>query len=281
MKTYTIKTDDDLSLHARSFGKATKDLPLICLPGLTRNAADFDDLATVLANERQVISLDFRGRARSDRDPEWRRYIPPVYANDVCSMMDQLDIPTAVFCGTSLGGLVTMLLAEAHPARVAGAILNDIGPEIDPAGLTRIQAYTGKLPGVNSWDEACNQVRTIYGDSLPDLTDDDFERLARRTYLEENNGRIEFDYDPNIGRAIREVDMQLGDPWTLYDALHQIPLLILRGEHSDILSAETVARMLERNANATATTIRDRGHAPLLNESDSTAAIRAFLGESL
>lgn len=278
MQTYTITTDEGLSLYARSQGSDTDQLPMICLHGLTRNAADFDDIAAILASDRKVYALDFRGRSRSDYDTNWRNYIPPVYVQDVLAMMDQLNISRAVFCGTSLGGLVTMLLAQAAPDKVAAAILNDIGPVIEADGLARIQTYTGALPGASDWDDALQQLKTIYGATLQDLDDDDFMRLCRRTYREQPDGSLAFDYDQNVGRAIREVDMQLGDPWQLFAALHDIPTLVLRGELSDILGAATVAEMAAQHPNLVSATIANRGHVPLLNEPDSVAAIQQFLG---
>ncbi|MEL6869171.1 MAG: alpha/beta hydrolase [Pseudomonadota bacterium] len=278
MQTYTITTDEGLSLYARSQGSDTDQLPMICLHGLTRNAADFDDIAAILASDRKVYALDFRGRSRSDYDTNWRNYIPPVYVQDVLAMMDQLNISRAVFCGTSLGGLVTMLLAQATPDKVAAAILNDIGPVIEADGLARIQTYTGALPGASDWDDALQQLKTIYGATLQDLDDDDFMRLCRRTYREQPDGSLAFDYDQNVGRAIREVDMQLGDPWQLFAALHDIPTLVLRGELSDILGAATVAEMAAQHPNLVSATIANRGHVPLLNEPDSVAAIQQFLG---
>lgn len=250
---------------------------MICLHGLTRNAEDFADLAAQLSHSRKVYALDFRGRGRSNYDREWRNYVPPIYVRDVIDMMRALGLPKAVFCGTSLGGLVTMLLARQEPARVAAAILNDIGPVIETQGLHRIQEYTGTLTPVSSWDEACEQMRTIYGDSLPNISDTAWSRLVRRSYRETNTGQPILDFDPNIGRAIREVDMQLGDPWDLFDALRGIPTLVLRGELSDILSAATVDTMQQRHGELQRATILNRGHAPLLNELDSVAAIAAFL----
>lgn len=279
MQAHWITTDDGLRLHARTFGDQGTRLPLICLHGLTRNAADFDDLAGHLADRRQVVALDFRGRGRSDRDPDWQHYVPPVYVDDVLTTMSALDIERAVFCGTSLGGLVTMLLAGRARGRVAGAILNDVGPVIEAEGLARIQAYTGELPAVRDWDEALEQVRNIYGDGLPDLDDDALMQLCRRTYREGEAGGLEFDYDPNIGRAIRELDMQLGEPWALFDHLTDIPTLVLRGEHSDILSEATVDEMARRHPDLVRARIAHRGHVPLLNEPDSIAAIRRFLGD--
>ena len=267
---------DGLTLYAREFGPPT-GRPLLCLHGLTRNAADFDLLAAALGDAQRIVSIDFRGRARSDIDPDWRRYKPATYVADVLFQLDALGVSDAVYCGTSLGGLVTMLTAQHHPARVHAAILNDIGPVIEADGLARIQAYTGKLPPVATWDEAIVQMREIYGDGLPDLDDDGWRRLAERSCREDASGAPRLDFDPNIGRAIREVDMGLGDPWELFAALAEIPSLVLRGENSDILGRATVATMCERKPDLVAVEIPNRGHVPLLDEPTSVAAIRAFL----
>lgn len=277
MTAMKIKTSDGLNLYVRDWPCSGSQLPVICLHGLTRNASDFDDMAKVVSEQRRCIAIDFRGRARSDYDPAWHRYIPPVYANDVIEIMEALEVPRAVFCGTSLGGLVTMLIAQRDRSRVAAAILNDIGPVIEASGLARIQAYTGKLEQPNNWDEAREQVKAIYGDGLPGLSDAQFDELCHKTYRETDDGRLDFDYDPNIGRAIREADMKLGDPWELFEALRDIPTLVLRGEHSDILSEQTVDEMASRHDQLQRATIADRAHVPLLNEPDSLSAIGRFL----
>ena len=272
-----LTTRDGLGLHVQLHGASNDELPLICLHGLTRNADDFDDLAACLADEYPLIAIDFRGRARSDYDADFRNYVPRVYARDVLDVLNALHIERAVFCGTSLGGIVTMLVAEAQRSLVAGAILNDIGPIIEPDGLARIQSYTGKLEPPTDWDAARDQMKAVYGETLTDLTDSDFDRLCQRTYNECDNGELAFAYDPAIGTAIREVGMEIDDPWSLFLALKGIPTLVLRGEHSDILSDATVAEMARRHGGLVKQTIRHRGHVPLLDEDDSVKAIRAFL----
>ncbi|MEO0575656.1 MAG: alpha/beta hydrolase [Pseudomonadota bacterium] len=278
MQTYQITTADGLTLHARSVGSSTTAPPVVCLHGLTRNATDFDDLANVLAPSRIVFALDFRGRGRSDYDDDWTHYVPPVYVGDVIAMLDQLEISRAIFCGTSLGGLVTMLLARDAPERLVGAILNDIGPVIEPAGLERIQTYTGAMPSVATWDEALAQVKSVYAASVPGLSDAQWQQMVSRSFCANDAGQPVLAFDQNIGRAIRELDMQLGDPWSLFAALDAIPTLVLRGAMSDILSEATVDAMQARHPNLQRATIAQRGHAPLLNEPDSVAAIQNFIG---
>ena len=272
-----VPTADGLTLNIVCHGDAGGQTPMICLPGLTRNAKDFDDLAAVFSQKREIVAVDYRGRGESDYDPQWHQYIPPTYAIDVVAIMDHLDIEHAIFCGTSLGGLVTMLIAQQHSDRVQSVILNDIGPVIEQAGLTRIQRYTGKLPACKDWSDAVAQVRAVKENFQPELTHEHRELFAKRSFREGAEGVPVLDFDPNIGRAIREIDMQLGDPWALFDHLRERPVLVLRGEHSDILSADTVAQMSDRHEQLEHVDIPDRGHVPLLNEPVSVAAIQAFL----
>ncbi|MEM8981874.1 MAG: alpha/beta hydrolase [Pseudomonadota bacterium] len=279
-REHRVTNADGLSLYAREFGPA-HGAALVCLHGLTRNAADFDLLAAALGPEHRLIAIDFRGRARSDNDPDWRRYKPPTYVDDVRCQLDALNIDSAVFCGTSLGGLVSMLLAGREPARVRAVILNDIGPVIEADGLARIQQYTGRLPALTSWHDAVEQVRTVYGDGLSDLDDDAWRDLAQRSCRVDADGTPTLDFDPNIGRAIRDLDMGLGDPWTLFAHLVAIPTLVLRGENSDILGRETVSEMRRRKPDLISVEVPNRGHVPLLDEPVSVAAIRQFIEECL
>lgn len=268
---------DGLSLHYMSYGADSARAPILCLPGLTRNARDFEDLAPRLGADRRALAPDMRGRGRSEWDPDWRNYKPRIYVADVWRLLDELGIDRVVVIGTSLGGLMAMIMAAEHPERLAGAILNDIGPEVAPEGLARISEYTGRLPPVEGWEAAVAQSREIYGDALPGLSDAQWARLARRSYRENEDGTISPDMDPNIGRALREQGGTPGDTWALFDALRDIPTLVLRGELSDILSAETLARMQARKPDLQVATIPRRGHVPLLDEPESLAAIDAFL----
>ncbi|MEM6818688.1 MAG: alpha/beta hydrolase [Pseudomonadota bacterium] len=276
MREHRFAVESGLELYGREHG-ATDGPTIVALHGLTRNSEDFDSFAAYLPDGWRMLALDFRGRGQSDYDPNWQQYVPAMYVRDVREVLQQAEIDRAVFLGTSLGGLVTMLLASVTPELAAGAILNDIGCEIDPTGLARIQQYTGKLPPVASWDDARDQVKLVYGETLPGLDDDDFELLARRSFAEDANGVPVLRFDPNIGRAIRELDMELGDMWTRLDDMRDVPMLLLRGENSDILSREVAMRMQSQHPQLTLVEVLDRGHVPLLDESDSVAAIHAFL----
>ncbi len=268
---------DGLTLYYREYGAGGAATPVLCLPGLTRNSRDFERLAPVLARGRRVLAADLRGRGHSDRDPDWRRYQPPTYVGDTVALLDHAGIDRAVLIGTSLGGLVSMMLNARHPERVAGVVLNDIGPEIDPAGLARIQSYTGRLPGVASWDEAAEQTRLVYGDAWPGLGDEDWRMLARRGYRDLGRGVPELDMDPAIGRAIREAPLELGDPWVLFAALGDVPTVLLRGARSDILAAATAQKMQALKPDLTVVEVPHRGHVPLLDEEQCLAAIHELV----
>lgn len=268
---------DGLALHYRHYSRRGPGLPLICLHGITRNARDFEELGERLAPSRDVLAVDFRGRGESAHDPDWRNYQPATYVDDVLQLLEQAGIPRAIFLGTSLGGLVSMLLAATAPARVAGVILNDIGPEIAPAGLERIREYIGRLPPVASWDEAIAQTREIYAPAWPDLPDDAWPGLARRHYREDENGVPHIDMDPAVGEAARKLGATLEDPWQLFAALRPIPTLLVHGALSDILDDNIVARMQDAKPDMRYLRIANRGHVPLLDEIECMAVMNQFL----
>lgn len=270
-------SDDGLQLYYRDFGSANAGTPVICLPGLTRNSRDFEDLALRLAAHRRVLTPDFRGRGYSQADPEWSNYHPGSYVADVCTLLDSLGIDRVVIIGTSLGGLCAMMMAAMHPGRVAGIVLNDIGPEINPAGLARVQQYTGRVPEVANWDEAVAQSREIYGEWLPGLSDEDWKKMAWRAYRSDEHGVPRLDIDNNIGVAVRKVGAQKGDMWLLYEALAGVPTVLLWGTMSDILTRDIVEKMQQRKADLVVVPVPNRGHVPLLDEPECTAAVDRLL----
>ena len=272
-----ITSPDGLKLYYRDFGRNNSGTPIICLPGLTRNSRDFEDLAISLGKLRRVITTDFRGRGFSDHDPNWRNYHPGTYVNDVFALLDSLGIDRVVVIGTSLGGLCAMNMAAVAGDRLAGVVMNDIGPEINPQGLARIQEYTGRLEPVSSWNEAMAQSREIYGETLPGLTDADWKKMAWRAYRENENGVPELDIDLAIGKAVREIGPQGGDPWQTFDALRLIPTLVLWGRLSDILTDDIISKMKARKNDIDVVAVANRGHVPLLDEPESVAAIEQFL----
>jgi len=271
------QSSDGLNLFYRDFGGQQDGTPIICLPGLTRNSRDFADLANALSDRRRVITVDFRGRGFSDHDANWQNYHPGTYVNDVWTLLDILDIPRIIIVGTSLGGLCAMAMAAQHGERLAGVVMNDIGPEIGPEGLARIQEYTGRMPPVTSWEEAAQQTKEIYGQWLPDLSDDGYKKLAWRGYRENDDGVPQLDIDVNIGRAVREVGPQKGDPWVLFDSLKDIPTTLLWGKLSDILTKDIVDKMTGRKPDLEVVPVPNRGHVPLLDEPECVAAIDEFL----
>jgi pimeloyl-ACP methyl ester carboxylesterase len=275
-----ISTADGLRLHARCFGpRQSSRLPVICLPGLTRTTEDFDVLAQALAARgRRVIAIDYRGRGRSDYDPNPDNYSYQVDVADLLTVLAALDATPAVFIGTSRGGILTMLLAAARPESVAAAVLNDIGPEIELAGLLRIKSYVGKLPQPKSYAEAADAMRRLFGAQFPKLTDEDWLASARRAFKDES-GRLVPTYDAKLARALDGVtaDQPVPALWPQFDALAGVPVMVIRGALSDILSAQTVAAMRARHPSLAVVEVADQGHAPLLADRDTVARIEAFI----
>lgn len=270
---------DGLKLHYRDYPGSADKPPILCLPGLTRNAKDFADLADRYSPRFRVIAPDFRGRGMSDYDPVPARYLPPTYAHDVIELMDQLAIDRAIFIGTSLGGLVTMLMAVMAPQRVAAAILNDIGPEIDDAGVERIKTYVGGGQRFRSWDAAAEAVADYNGHAFEGYSHEDWVRLVKRN-CREDNGEIVFDYDQAIAEPFNSpAPSPAFDMWPLFAALAQKPLLVIRGAKSDLLSAPALEKMHAVAPDMKSAVVAGVGHAPELSEPEAVAAIDAFLGE--
>ena len=253
-------------------------VPVLCLPGLTRNSRDFEPLARHLSSVRRVLTPDLRGRGRSDRDPDWRRYRLDVYVADMIALLDALQIEQVVVVGTSLGGLVGMFMAAGHRARVAGLVMNDIGPELDPRGMQRIASGMGKVRAVASWEEAADDARAANESALPDLDEAEWLRFAHAVYRQEASDRIVRDVDPLVGRALLEPSVPAPDFWAAFATLQGLPVLCLRGATSDVLSADTVGRMLRIVPGMLTETIEGRGHAPTLDEPSSREALDRFLG---
>lgn len=276
-----IQSADGLSLYLRDYaprGEA-RGLPVICLHGLTRNSRDFQDLAPLVAGlGRRVIAPDMRGRGRSDRDPQPSRYRVEVYASDVLRIMDECDVPHAVFVGTSMGGLITMAVASASPERVASAVLNDIGPVIDPAGIARIMGYVGRGGPFDSWSAIVAMIKAAQSPAYPNVDDAFWERFARSNARELPDGTVVFDYDPAVRTAMLQPASPPPDLKVLFAALKPKPLLVLRGELSDILGRPGVAVMREMKPDLEFAEIPGVGHAPTLDEPASRAAIAEFLG---
>ena len=268
---------DGIKLHYRDYAGPHERPPLLCIPGLTRNARDFEPVADHYAGEWRVLAIDLRGRGLSGFDPEPANYNPAVYVSDVIKFLDQLGIADAVFIGTSLGGLCTMLLAATDSERIAGALLNDIGPEIDQAGIDRIGDYVGHNPRFASWDIAVAALSAQHKASHPTWDAADWDRYVRRV-CREDHGAIVFDYDMRIADNFqRAAGKPQIDAWPYYRALDGRPVTILRGELSDLLSDATARAMVAGLSDAELVTIADVGHAPSLDEPESIAAIDRLL----
>jgi pimeloyl-ACP methyl ester carboxylesterase len=272
---------DGIALYARDYAGPHGDacLPVICLHGLTRNSKDFEGLAPkIAASGRRVVVPDVRGRGQSAHDPKPARYNPRIYARDVLGLMDMLDIPSAVFIGTSMGGLITMTVAAIRSKAVAGVILNDVGPVIAPEGVARIMSYAGKGGSIDSWEDAVAYLRTTTGIAFPGFGDEDWRRLAERTFRD-RNGKPEFDYDPAIAAPLRKPGKAVEWlAWLLFRRLaRRRPTLLVRGGLSDILSADIAARMRKVAPAMREVVVPGVGHAPTLDEPEALAAIGAFL----
>lgn len=278
-----VTAPDGLKLHVQSYGsRLAPALPVVCLPGLTRTAADFQDLAAALAGDtsapRRVLALDYRGRGDSEYDRNPANYTLNVELADVMAVLAALEVAPAVFVGTSRGGLLTMLLAAARPTLIAGAVLNDIGPVIEPAGLARIKSYVGKLPQPTNFEEGAEILRRLFGQQFSKLTDDEWLTYARRSFKTKGRNLVP-NYDVNLAKTLEGIDFNRPLPslWSEFDALGRVPLMLLRGDNSDLLSTETVASMRARRSTLEVVNVADQGHAPLLTHSDLIQRITGFV----
>jgi len=274
---------DGLKLYARDEGPETGDaMPVLCLPGLTRNSKDFEAIASALAATHRVVCADFRGRGRSQYAGDPLAYRPDVEMADTLALMDHLGITKAAIIGTSRGGIVAMLMAAQAKDRLAGICLNDIGSKIEIAGLLRIRSYLGNDPKFASWDDAVKALRST-NPGFETLSNAQWLIFAKRVFAEEN-GVPRADYDARLTATFPSAeDISAGkvpELWGLYDLIAPLPLLILRGAKSDLLSAETVAEMQRRNPQAQAVEVADRGHVPFLDEPEAVAAIQNWLAKA-
>ena len=268
---------DGLRLYYRSYAARQPGwLPVLCLPGLTRNSRDFAVLAGHLSERHEVLTADLRGRGLSAWDPDSSHYQLSTYVQDVWSLLDSRGVQRVLVVGTSLGALIGMALAT-RPDRIAGVVLNDAGPELDLAGLLRIGSYAGKLPPVSTWAEAAAQTRSVNQAAMPDLTDAQWLDYARRSYRENAAGVPALDMDPQIAVGFKSPPTGPLQMWPLYAQIKGVPQLVIRGALSDLLSAETVERMAREKPDLEQVTVANRGHVPLLDEPECLTAIDAFL----
>ena len=278
-----VSASDGLKLYARDYGpRGGAGIAVVCLPGLARTSADFHDLALALSGDekrpRRVVSVDYRGRGRSEYDRDWRNYDIKVELDDVLQVLTVAGIGEAIFVGTSRGGLLTMALGAARPALLRGAVLNDIGPVIEGKGLARIRGYVGKLPTPRDLGEGGDILKSLFKAQFPVWGDDDWQAFAGTTW-KAVNGRLVLDYDPNLSRILQNVDLEtpVAPLWPLFEGLKGIPVMVLRGANSDLLSAETLQAMTDRHPDLEAHTVPDQGHPVALRGREAIQRLRRFI----
>jgi pimeloyl-ACP methyl ester carboxylesterase len=279
-----VSAADGLRLHLRDYGSPLDPgLPVVCLPGLARNAADFAPLAEALAagaagQRRRVVAIDYRGRGESDYDRDWRHYDLAVESADILAQLAAVEIHQAIFVGTSRGGLHIMALAAARPALVRGAVLNDVGPVVEMQGLTRIRQYLRHPAAPNSLADAIDYLRKAMSAQFTALSEADFERYARASF-QKPDGTFGATFDPNLVKPLDalRLDEPLPQTWNLFEALANVPLLIIRGGNSDILSPETFVEMARRHKNCATYVVEGQGHPPLLADDATIARVAAFM----
>jgi pimeloyl-ACP methyl ester carboxylesterase len=286
MSNYTelsFTSDDGLRLYARDYAGSSGParLPVICIHGLTRNSADFDELAPLIAAlSRRVIAVDVRGRGHSQRDPRHDNYNPVVYAGDVAKLMHELGIARAVFIGTSMGGLITMTLAAQHIDLVAAAILNDIGPVLSEKGLARIAGYAGKGVALGSWIDAANFIKDINQCAFPDNSEEEWRKWARRAFEQDEAGSLRPRYDPNIAIALQTGKLRptsLAARMAFRRLARKRPVMLVRGALSDLVEARQADWMRRAAPNMQYVEVPQVGHAPMLTEPAALKAIAEFL----
>ncbi|MBK5265417.1 MAG: alpha/beta hydrolase [Alphaproteobacteria bacterium] len=275
-------SNDGLRLHYRDYAGPSDRPPILCLPGLTRNARDFEPVASHLAGKWRLICPDMRGRAESAYSKDPMTYVPLAYVQDIERLLTDLAVTRFMAFGTSLGGIITMLLAATRPGRIAGALLNDIGPAIEKAGLDRIRGYVGTSGSYPTWVHAARSLAENNGDVYPSYRLDDWLGMAKRLFRLTSGGRIVLDYDMRIAEPLRLPGGEAGvDLWPTLDALKNVPTLIVRGALSDLFSVETAQKMLTRLDRTELVTVPDVGHAPVLNEPEAVAGIDRLLERTL
>jgi pimeloyl-ACP methyl ester carboxylesterase len=271
-------SSDGLRLHYRDYAGSASRPPILCIPGLTRNARDFEGVAERLAGDWRLICVDLRGRGESGYARDVATYTPLTYLEDVEALIAELGLERFILFGTSLGGLITMLIASRDAGRVAGAMINDIGPVIDPRGLDRIRSYVGRSHSWPTWVHAARHFAEAQGDIFPRWKLDQWLVFAKRLCRLTSGGRITLDYDMRIAEPFRQPGGDTGfDLWPAFRGLIDIPALVVHGEISDLLTAETVEAMKAASPLLESVTVPGVGHAPTLDEPEAAAAIDRLL----
>lgn len=273
-----IRTKDGLRLHVEDWGDPLSPAtPLLCLSGLTRNTRDFRELAELHAPHRRVVTFDYRGRGRSDRDGNWRNYRPEVYLDDVFQVVAATNLHHFIVVGTSLGGLLTMGMGLAMPAAFKAAVINDIGPDFTPGGVERILAAIGEDKPQSDWDAAMEHIASNFlPGSYPRADEKTYRKLAETAFKPGDDGKLHFSWDVAIAKALIE-GKPPGDLWPPFLSLKQKPILLVRGETSDLLSAETAQLMAARHPDLTEVCVSGTPHAPTLDEPEVEKAVNEFL----
>ncbi len=278
-KDYWFNSSNGLRLYARDYPHTAPEATILCIPGLTRNSADFSQLCDQLATRYRVIAVDLRGRGKSDYDPDPYNYHPGVYVDDITCLLNSLELESVILIGTSLGGLISMILSAMQAERITAAIINDIGPEANQAGLDRIKAYVCNPTPVNSWAEAVSKTHAIQGREYPNFSESDWVAFTNNLYREDNEGNPVLNYDSAIAILLEQNQDNAVPPnlWSLFDTIQSTPLLLLRGELSDILTRDCVEKMQQKKPDMQFVEVASCGHAPLLTEPESMQAITQFL----
>jgi pimeloyl-ACP methyl ester carboxylesterase len=276
------QSPDGLKLHYRDYPGGAADEggrpPILCIPGLSRNARDFELVAERLSPEWRVICAELRGRGESAQAGDPMTYQPPFYLKDLEALLDTLAVERVVLFGTSLGGLLSMMLCATHPTMIAGVLLNDIGPVIEPAGLARIKAYVGKGGSWPTWVHVARALGETHGAAFPGYDLEDWLGMAKRLCRLTSTGRIVYDYDLRIAEPMRVPEV-VAPPnlWPVFESIAGRPAVLLRGELSDILSPVTAEAMRAAVRGLDLVTVPHIGHAPALTEPESVAAIDRLL----
>jgi len=277
-----VTAQDGLRLHVQEYGSRTAPgVPVVCLPGLTRTVSDFAALAPALANDtalpRRVIAVESRGRGRSDYDSNPENYNLAVELADVATILTALGVRPAVFIGSSRGGLLTMLMGVAHPTAIAGAVLHDIGPVIELKGLVRLKSYVGKLPPPRDFADGAEILRRLFAAQFPKVTAQEWLAAAHRTWQLKDN-ELKPTYDVRLAQTLADIDIERPLPplWNEFDSLARVPMLVIRGANSYILSAATVEAMAARHPGMQTVEVPDQGHVPAL-EGDLLATVAKFV----
>ncbi len=275
---------DGLRLYGRHYRPAviSDARPVVCLAGLTRNSRDFHEIALALSQgtkPRDVFTLDTRGRGLSEHDSDWKNYAVPIEMQDVIDFMFMLGLRNAGIIGTSRGGLIAMVLAAAQPSLMGAVVLNDIGPVIEIDGLARIAGYVGRVPNPKNWADAARIVGDLFRHDFPKMTDDDFAAVAHQIF-NEKNGKPVGGYDPKLSRSLSALDGPIPKLWPQFEAMKRMPVLVLRGANSDLLSEKTVEEMGLRHPHFSSHTVAAQGHAPLLRDEPTISAVASFLAKA-